>query len=60
VEAERWTEAFVWEQPAMTKRTWTVHVAGYPDFQMVLLDGELNADEAQIAARLIWPLANVS
>lgn len=43
----------------MTKRTWTVAVAGYRDFQMVLLDGALNYEQALREARLIWPLCNV-
>lgn len=38
----------------MKKRNWTVKVEGYKDFQMVLLDGALNYDEALREARLIW------
>lgn len=43
----------------MIKRTWTVTVAGYRDFQMVLLDGALNYDEALAEARAIWPKCEV-
>lgn len=43
----------------MKKRSWTIYIAGYAPFQMVALDGELDESEAQIAARVIWPLAEV-
>lgn len=43
----------------MTKRTWTVIVAGYAQFQMVLLDGALTYNEALREARLIWPACEV-
>lgn len=43
----------------MTKRTWTIRVAGYAPFQMVLLDGALNYEGALTAARVIWPGAQV-
>lgn len=42
------------------KRTWTVHVAGYTPFQMVLLDGELDRAGALQAARVIWINCEVS
>jgi hypothetical protein len=42
------------------KRTWTVHVPGYPYFQMVALDGELDYEEALKEAQAIWPSATVS
>lgn len=42
------------------KRNWTIKVPGYPEFSMVLLDGELDRDGALIAARVIWPDAEVS
>jgi hypothetical protein len=44
----------------MKKRTWTIIVAGYRPFQMVLLDGELDHAGALAAARVIWPNAKVS
>lgn len=43
----------------MTKRTWTVIVTGYSPFQMVLLDGALNYEQALREARLIWPRCEV-
>jgi len=43
----------------MTKRTWTITVTGYRPFQMVLLDGALNYEQALREARLIWPACNV-
>lgn len=43
----------------MKKRTWTIHIAGYAGFQMVSMHGELDKAEALIAARIIWPLAEV-
>lgn len=43
----------------MKKRTWTIHIAGYAGFQMVLLDGELDYAGALEAARVIWPHAEV-
>lgn len=42
------------------KRNWTIHIAGYAPFSMVLLDGELDHAGAQAAARVIWPDAEVS
>lgn len=42
----------------MKKRNWTVHAAG-KTFQMVVLDGEINQEEALASARLIWPNASV-
>lgn len=44
----------------MTKRTWTVTVAGYRSFQMVLLDGALDYEQALAEARAIWPTCEVS
>jgi hypothetical protein len=44
----------------MTKRTWTIHVAGYPPFQMVVLDGEINQAQALHEARGIWPNCEVA
>lgn len=43
----------------MTKRTWTIRVPGYPPFQMVLLEGELDHAGALSEARGIWPKAEV-
>lgn len=42
----------------MTKRNWTVSAAGRT-FQMVVLDGAINREEALRSARLIWPFAEV-
>lgn len=42
------------------KRTWTVHVPSYPDFQMVSLECELDYVGALRDARLIWPKCDVS
>lgn len=45
----------------MSKRTWTVIVAGWAPFQMVSLeDGPLNQAQARLAARVIWPTAEVA
>jgi len=44
----------------MKKRTWTVHVEGYADFQMVVLDGEIDQAQELAAARVIWPGATVT
>lgn len=44
---------------SVTKRTWTVIVAGYAPFQMVVLDGALTYDEALAEARCIWPRCEV-
>lgn len=41
------------------KRNWTIKVPGYPEFSMVLLEGSLDREGALIAARVIWPLAEV-
>jgi len=43
----------------MKKRTWTVHVEGYPPFQMVTLDGEIDRAQALHEARGIWPNCEV-
>jgi len=43
----------------VTKRTWTVIVAGYAPFQMVVLDGALTYYEALAEARCIWPACEV-
>jgi hypothetical protein len=43
----------------VTKRTWTVTVAGYRPFQMVLLDGALDYAQALAEARGIWPNCEV-
>lgn len=44
----------------MTKRNWTVIVPCWAPFQMVSLeDGPLNQEQAQRAARVIWPNAEV-
>lgn len=42
------------------KRTWTVTTAGYPPFQMVSLESELDYDGALELARSIWPECEVS
>ena len=44
----------------MKKRNWTIYVDGYKPFQMVLLDGELDHDQALVEARWIWPLCTIS
>lgn len=42
------------------KRTRTVRVSGYPSFQMVSLECELDYAGALRDARLIWPNCDVS
>lgn len=42
------------------KRNWTIHVAGYSPFPMILLDGMLGYDQALREARLIWPACEIS
>lgn len=42
------------------KRTWTVTTVGYPPFQMVSLECELDYDGALELARSIWPDAEVA
>jgi len=44
----------------MKKRNWTVNVEGYKDFQMVVLDSDIDYAEALKSARLIWCNAEVS
>lgn len=44
----------------MKKRNWTVHVAGYAPFPMIVLDGLINHEQALYGARLIWPGAEGS
>lgn len=43
----------------MTKRNWTIILAGYKPFQMVVLDGALDYDQALAEARGIWPSCDV-
>ena len=43
----------------MKKRNWTVRVAGYAPFPMIVLDGETNHEQALTGARLIWPSCTV-
>lgn len=45
---------------AVKKRNWTIHIAGWQPFQMVLLDGALDHAGALADARVIWPNATVS
>jgi hypothetical protein len=43
----------------MKKRNWTVHVAGFAPFPIIVLDGEITHDQALTGARLIWPRCTV-
>lgn len=44
----------------MTKRNWSVSVAGYKPFPMLTLDQALSHDDALMFARSIWPTCEVS
>jgi hypothetical protein len=43
----------------MTKRNWSVSVAGYKPFPMLTLDGALSHADALAFARSIWPLCTI-
>lgn len=43
----------------MKKRNWTILLEGCKPFQMVSLDGEIDAAEALATAKGIWPKSNV-
>lgn len=41
------------------KRIWTIKTLGYRPFQMVLMEGPLNQEQALAEARSIWPECEV-